>query len=292
MRRLTIGLLSLAICGVRLTAQGNCQISNTYSIFFPSYSSSTVQTTGLVQFTCSNNTAYTIGLSAGATAGATVIDRMLLRSSDQATLEYQLFSNASYTTNWGNSAGTNWLAGTGTGNQQNAAIYARIPGAEAFSATANGTNFTDTVTVTLTWGSNQISRTIQVTLQQVAPGCGIGANPLSFGSYVSAALNATSTIQIACTGGTLYNIGLNAGNGAGATVITREMTGPAGALLNCRMFSNSAHSTNWGNTVGADTVAGSGNNEIQTLSIYGEILPAQFVPMGSYTDTIIATLTY
>jgi len=58
------------------------------------------------------------------------------------------------------------------------------------------------------------------------------------------------------------------------------------------MFSNSAHSTNWGNTVGADTVAGSGNNEIQTLSIYGEILPAQFVPMGSYTDTIIATLTY
>jgi spore coat protein U-like protein len=292
MRRLTIGLLFLTICGVRLTAQGSCQISNTFAIFFSSYSSATVQTTGSIQFTCSNNTAYTIGLSAGTTPGATVTNRLLLRTSDQTTLGYQLFSNASYTTNWGNSAGTNWVTGTGTGNQQTATIYAQIPGAEAFFSTANGTNFSDMVTVTISYGNTQVTRTIQVTLQQVSPGCGIGANPMNFGTYAGAVLNAITTLQVACTAGTSYNVGLNAGTGAGGTVTTREMTGPAGALLHYKMFSNTGRSINWGNTVGTDTVAGTGNNAIQNLTVYGQIPAGQSVGTGSYTDTIIATLTY
>jgi spore coat protein U-like protein len=292
MRRLTIGLLLLTICVSRLAAQNGCQIGNTFAVFFPSYSSTTVQTTGSIQFTCPSGTAYTLGLSAGTTPGATVTNRMLLRTSDQATLGYQLFSNASYTTNWGNSPGTNWETGTGTGSQQSATIYAQIPGAEAFFSTANGTNFTDMVTVTLTWGGNQTTRTIQVTLQQVSPGCGIGASPLNFGNYAGAVLNSTTTIQVACTSGTSYNVGLNAGAGAGATVTTREMTGPSGAELSYKLFSNSAYTTNWGNTVGTDTVGGSGNNGIQNLTVYGQIKAGQSVATGNYTDTIIATLTY
>lgn len=291
MRRLTFVFLFLTICGARLTAQG-CQISNTFSIFFASYSSATVQTTGSVQFTCPSGTAYTIGLNAGTTPGASLTNRLLLRNSDQATLGYQLFSDAAYTINWGNSAGTNWVSGTGTGNQQTATVYAQIPGAEAFFTTTNGTNFSDMVTVTLTWGSNQVTRTIQVTLQQVSPGCGIGANSLNFGNYTGTVLNSTTTLQIACTGGTPYNVGLNAGTGAGATVTTRKMTGPAGALLNYKLFSNSQRTANWGNTVGTDTVTGAGNNAIQNLSVYGQIPAGQSVGTGSYTDTIIATLTY
>jgi spore coat protein U-like protein len=292
MRRLTIALLFLTMGGVRLAAQGSCQIGNTFSVFFSSYSSATVQTTGSIQFTCPNNTPYTIGLNAGTTPGATVTNRMLLRTSDQATLGYQLFSDASYTTNWGNTAGTSWVTGTGTGSQQTATIYAQIPGAEAFFSSQNGTNFTDMVTVTLSWGSYQTTRTIQVTLQQVSPGCGIGANALNFGSYTGTVLNATTTIQVACTGGTAYNVGLNAGTGVGATVTTREMTGPAGALLNYKMFSNSGRTTNWGNTIGTDTVAGTGNNGIQNLTVYGEIPSGQTVALGSYADVIITTLTY
>ncbi|MGD0096279.1 MAG: spore coat protein U domain-containing protein [Terracidiphilus sp.] len=292
MRRLTIALLFLTMGCVRLAAQGSCQIGNTFSVFFSSYSSATVQTTGSIQFTCPNNTPYTIGLNAGTTPGATVTNRMLLRTSDQATLGYQLFSDASYTTNWGNTAGTSWVTGTGTGSQQTATIYSQIPGAEAFFSSQNGTNFTDMVTVTLSWGSYQTTRTIQVTLQQVSPGCGIGANALNFGSYTGTVLNATTTIQVACTGGTAYNVGLNAGTGVGATVTTREMTGPAGALLNYKMFSNSGRTTNWGNTIGTDTVAGTGNNGIQNLTVYGEIPSGQTVASGSYADVIITTLTY
>jgi spore coat protein U-like protein len=215
---------------------------------------------------------------------------LLLRGSDQATLGYQLFSNASYTINWGNSAGTNWITGTGTGNQQTATIYAQIPGAEAFYSATNGTNFTDMVTATLSYGSTQLTRTIQVTLQEVQPGCGIGANSLNFGNYTGALLDATTTLQVACTSGTPYNVGLNAGTVG--TITTRQMTGPGGALLGYRLFSNPGYSVNWGNTVGTDTVAGNGNNAVQILTVYGQIPSGQKATAGTYTDTIIATLTY
>ncbi len=291
MRRLTIVLLFLAICGVRLTAQ-SCQIGNTFSIFFQSYSSATVQATGSIQFTCSNNLAYTIGLNAGTTPGATVTNRLLLRTSDQTTLGYQLFSDGAYTINWGNTAGTNWVTGTGTGNQQTATVYAQIPGAEAFFLNQNGNNFSDMVTVTLSWGSNQVTRTIQVTLQQVLPGCGIGANSLNFGNYTGAVLNATTTIQVACTSGTSYTVGLNAGTAAGATVTKRSMTLNGGTtLLGYALYSNAGHSANWGNSSGS-WVAGTGDNAIQNLTVYGQIPAGQSVPTGNYTDTIVATLTY
>jgi spore coat protein U-like protein len=292
MRNLTIGFLLLALCSIRLTAQGTCQISNTFAVFFSSYSSATVQTTGSIQFTCTSGTAYSIGLNAGSTAGATITNRLLYRSSDGSTLGYQLFSNAAYTVNWGNSAGTNWVTGTGTGNQQTATVYAQIPGGEAYYSSENGNNFSDTVVVTLSWGSGQVTRTLTVTLQQVSPGCGIGANALNFGNYTGAVLNATTTIQVACTGGDAYSIGLNAGAGAGATTTTRDMTGPGGAELNYKLFSNSGYSVNWGNTVGTNTVSGTGNNGVQNFTVYGQIPAGQTVATGSYTDTIVATLTY
>jgi len=292
MRRLMIGVLFLAICGVQLMAQGSCRISNTQAVFFQSYSSATVQTTGLVQFKCTSGTAYAISLSAGTTAGTTVTSRMLLRNSDGATLGYQLFSNASYSTNWGNSAATNWVTGIGAGNDQSATIYAQIPSNEAYFSAPNGTNFGDTITANISGNFTTDSRTVQATLQQVSPGCGVAANPLNFGAYAGAVLNGATTLQVGCTGGTAYNIGLNAGAGAGANVITRAMTGPAGALLSYRMFSNPAHTANWGNTVGSDTVGGTGNGVVQNLTVYGQIPAGQPVGTGNYTDTIVATLTY
>ncbi len=290
-RKLAIGFLGLALCSIRLTAQGTCQISNTFSVFFSSYSSQTVQTTGSVQFTCSSGTAYTIALNAGTTAGATITNRLLYRSSDGSTLGYQLFNNAAYTINWGNSAGTNWVTGTGTGNTQTATVYAQIPGGEAYYVSQNGNNFSDTVTVTLSWGTSQATRTLPITLQQVMPGCGIGANALSFGNYTGALLKATTTIQVACTGGDAYTVGLSAGSGVGATTTTREMTGPGGAELSYELFSNSGYSVNWGNS-GTSMVSGTGDNGVQTLTIYGEIPAGQTTAAGNYTDTVIATLTY
>lgn len=123
--------------------------------------------------------------------------------------------------------------------------------------------------------------------------CTISATGLSFGAYTGTALPGTSTITVNCTGGTTYNVGLNPGTSSGATVTTRKMTGQYhGATLAYSLFSNIGMTTNWGQTVGTDTVAGTGTGVAVPLTVYGNI-PAGTAPAADgYSDTITATITY
>jgi spore coat protein U-like protein len=119
------------------------------------------------------------------------------------------------------------------------------------------------------------------------------ASSLNFGTQgvLSANVDQTSTIQVTCTNSTPYNIGLNAGTGTGATVATRKMTSGA-TTVNYTLYSNSTRTTVWGNTVGTDTVAATGNGSAQSYTVYGRV-PTQAAPApGTYTDTITVTVTY
>jgi spore coat protein U-like protein len=122
--------------------------------------------------------------------------------------------------------------------------------------------------------------------------CLISATNLAFGAYTGAVANATSTVSVTCTNATPYTVGLDAGTSTGATVSTRKMTGPRGALLAYSLSRDSARSLNWGNTVGTDTQSGSGNGNAQNLTVFGQVAANQFVAAGNYTDTITATITY
>jgi spore coat protein U-like protein len=58
------------------------------------------------------------------------------------------------------------------------------------------------------------------------------------------------------------------------------------------LYSDSGRTTNWGNTVGTDTVSGTGTGSAQSLTAYGRI-PSQPTPApATYSDTIVVTLTY
>ena len=48
---------------------------------------------------------------------------------------------------------------------------------------------------------------------------------------------------------------------------------------------------NWGNTSGS-WVSGTGSGAAQPLAVYGVLPAGQYVPPGSYTDTIAVTVTY
>jgi len=63
-------------------------------------------------------------------------------------------------------------------------------------------------------------------------------------------------------------------------------------VLNYQLYSDSARSTIWGNTVGTDTVTGSGTGLALDHTVYGSIPAAQVVPAGSYQDTITVTISY
>jgi spore coat protein U-like protein len=130
-----------------------------------------------------------------------------------------------------------------------------------------------------------VTATVQAT-------CLIAATALAFPVYTGVVETATSTITLTCTNTTSYNVGLSAGLGTGATVTARHMTGPAAAVLNYGLFSNATWTTNWGATIGTDTVTGIGNGAAQPITVYGQAAAGQYVAPGAYTDTITATITY
>ena len=150
-------------------------------------------------------------------------------------------------------------------------------GAAAFAAAQSAAAATAT-------GSMNVTSTI-------VANCTVATNPLAFGNYSSAVVNATTTVGVTCTNTTPYNVGLDAGQSSGATVSTRKMTNGAQTLAYA-LYQDSGHSTNWGNTSGTDTVAGTGNGASQSLTIYGQIPASQASAPGSYSDTITVTVYY
>ncbi len=127
----------------------------------------------------------------------------------------------------------------------------------------------------------------------VGAACNINsANDLNFGSYTGAQIDATTLISVTCTNTTPYDLGLNAGTSAGATVTTRAMTGPTNGLLNYSLFRDAARTLNWGDTVGTDTLHVIGSGVAQPSTVYGRIPGAQTPAPGSYADTITVILTF
>lgn len=126
----------------------------------------------------------------------------------------------------------------------------------------------------------------------VPASCQVSATNLNFGNFTGTQLQATSTISVTCTDTTPYTVGLGPGTAAGATVTSRQMTGPSSATLGYGLYSDATDSTNWGNTSGTNEVSGTGTGSAQALTVYG-LIPAGSMPIpGSYTDTITITVTY
>jgi spore coat protein U-like protein len=153
-----------------------------------------------------------------------------------------------------------------------AAGFVLVPQA-ASAATA-----TDTIAVTAT----------------VQSACTVVASPLAFGTYnpISASnLDATTTLNVTCTQGTAYNVGLNAGGGAGATTTVRKLTS-SGHTLNYALYQDSNRTTNWGNAVGTDTVPGTAGTGATAYTVYGRIAGSQNTTAGAYTDSVTVTVTY
>jgi spore coat protein U-like protein len=284
-RRLSLTALFLFTCGARLAVADSCQMTSISPVVFGSYTGTSVRAVSTITFQCTGGSAYSIGLSAG-TSGSVTSRSM---NGSGATLGYSLFSDAAYSFNWGNTSGTGWVTGTAaTSGAQTVNIYAQLPAGE--NSTAG--SYTDTITATLS--GSFASSTLQFNVSAtVVKTCQLSTTSMAFGAYSGSLVYSTATISATCTNGTAYNVGLDAGTATGATVTSRRMTGPSSALLAYSLFSNSARSINWGNTIGTDTLSGTGTGVTQSLTVYGQIPAMQTgVVAGSYNDTVTVTLTY
>lgn len=133
--------------------------------------------------------------------------------------------------------------------------------------------------------------TVTATVQSA---CVLTASPLAFGSYnpTSATnLDASTTVSVTCTLGTPYNVGMGAGAGTGATTTVRKLTSSSNTL-NYALYQNAGRTTNWGNTVGTDTLSATAGLTANAINVYGRIPSGQNTIAGSYTDSVTVTVTY
>ena len=134
---------------------------------------------------------------------------------------------------------------------------------------------------------------VRITIQESCIVVGT-PSPLDFGNQnvLTANVDATTTLTVQCTTSTPYTIGLNAGTGAGATLAVRKMTGPGSATVDYSLYQDSPRTVLWGDVIGTNTQAGTGNGSPQAYTVYGRVPPQPTPASGLYTDSITVTVTY
>jgi spore coat protein U-like protein len=269
-----------------------------------------VDTTATVSITCSGlaltSVQVCVNLGAGSGGATNAANRFMLSGANQ--LRYSLYSDAARTAVWGSDL---W-AGAGAGsvsitvplllgtNTVTQTIYGRIfSGQQTVPAGSYLSSFSSTDAEikygAVGLGCNTLPSTATTTFNVTATvptTCTVAANNLDFGTagLLTSNTDATTTVAPDCTNGTPYNIGLDKGQN-GSSVTSRQMK-LGSALINYSLYSNSGRTTNWGNSVGTDTVSGTGTGTAQSLNVYGRIPPQTTPSPGTYNDTIVVTLTY
>jgi len=102
---------------------------------------------GTLTAQCTSGDSYSIALNRGATAGASLNDR-LMSTGGGSVVHYQLYTAASYTTIWGDgTSGTSTVGSTGSGATQSYTVF----GSVAAQTTPAPGSYSDTITATITY---------------------------------------------------------------------------------------------------------------------------------------------
>jgi spore coat protein U domain-containing protein, fimbrial subunit CupE1/2/3/6 len=135
----------------------------------------------------------------------------------------------------------------------------------------------------------------------VTANCTISTAPVAFGAYdpvvanATTALNGTGTVSVTCTNGDSTTVtlgqGANAGGGSTDAAPARRLNDGGADYLSYSLYQDTGRTTVWGNTAGTG-VAYTGTGTVSVLTVYGAVTAGQNVPSGSYTDTVVATITF
>lgn len=121
--------------------------------------------------------------------------------------------------------------------------------------------------------------------------CGLTTAPadMAFGTVglLNTDYTATSVVSVTCTSGAEYTLSLNGGGNADGT--SRRMEN-GGEHVSYRLYSDSSHTTLWGDgSTFGNAVGGTGNGQEQEVTVYGRVEAADNAttpPAGSYSDTV------
>jgi spore coat protein U-like protein len=250
-----------------------------------------------------------IEAGAGGASGAT---RQMQNAAAQ-TLNFQLYQDAARTVPWGSSTATQFgapptidVAVNGLGQTTTSkTVYARVlsnqqatlggPYSSVFSGANTRFNYkayylaTPALCSTISDNPAQAPFTVQANVDRT---CNVTAQNINFGNrgFLTAAIDAPGGLSVTCTLNLPYSISLDGGT-SGATSPTQRKMVLNGAAVIYGLYQDAARTLPWGTAVG-QIVTGTGTGAVQNLAIYGRV-EAQTTPVpGTYTDTVVATVTY
>jgi spore coat protein U-like protein len=266
-----------------------------------------------------------VSILSGTDGGGTLNPRRLINGFSDP-MNMQLYTDAARTAIWGSRGNatvpnplllqfTYAVPVLGGSETQNVTLYGRIPAQTGLNAGTYVNRFTGAADTLIEFrfaeqtlgtppmpasctsgGSAGTSSQFPFTVNGSVPNsCTLTPKPvpnLAFGSVpgpITSNVDQTTSIGLVCSGRTAWQIGLNNGLYASGTI--RRMRNGAGQFVVYELYRDSPRSLRWGNALGADTLAGTGTGTAQSLPIYGRV-GAQAPAIGSYSDTIMVTVTY
>lgn len=134
---------------------------------------------------------------------------------------------------------------------------------------------------------------------QVTSTCSITAGSLAFPNYdpvAAAQVDGSAALTVSCTKGASVALtlgeGAHAGTGSTPAAPVRRMADASSNFLGYTLYTDAGRSTVWGNTGATGVSYTSTTSAANPVSVYGRIAASQDVPAGSYTDTVVATVTF
>ncbi|HEY0194901.1 MAG TPA: spore coat U domain-containing protein [Kofleriaceae bacterium] len=128
--------------------------------------------------------------------------------------------------------------------------------------------------------------------------CSISAGALAFGTYnpiTGTQVDGTATVAVQCTKGTASVVtlgqGQNAGTGSTDIMPVRQMAAGLNRL-GYSLYTDTNRTVAWGNTALTGQAYVAAASTSTNLTVYGRITANQDVPAGSFTDVVVATITF
>lgn len=319
LRSLITALFLIFCLGGSAMAQ-SCSFSATDVVFgqVDTLGSGATDTTGTISVSCSSflgllssiDIRIHIGEGRGGANGAT---RQMTSAGTATPLNFQLYRDAARSDLLG---GSYWsyggqpiqLSGSSvlsllTTSGIDVPIYARVPGNQSSVIPGSYGSIFDrnpidvrvdyrTCNLLLLCTDRTATFSFSV-LADVVADCLVTAEDLDFGTtgLLNASVDATSQVHVTCTANSAFDIGLGYGfYGTGPS--DRQMRDTGGNEIAYGLYRDAARSLAWGELGDSAAQPGTGSGTGQSFTVYGRVPAQPTPPPGTYSDTVVVTITY
>ena len=262
--------------------------------------------------TCTGSKNTTVRLCIEMSAGSPTDAGKRALSNGTNFLDHEFYSDSSRTQVWGSwgsvvtaygsSGVTNDLALGSTGSASvTLTVYARVlanqqtakPLTYTWSATSPGMKYANKGTASCPTGSKTATGGTTTWTATVPSNCLVSASGVNFGSagIIASNVDATGSTTVQCTNTTPYTVGLDGGTSSATDPTQRKMS-KGSEKITYGLYQNSARNQPWGNTIGSNTESATGTGSGQALTVYGRVGSQTTPSPGSYSDSVVVTVTY